>query len=91
MTDFIQIKTPEDVDKIEPVDFDNVTNGFTIRMQEGAKHYHLGSLNVSRLIKDICAIKCVGCILSSLDIDLRGLELGFGRFGGFGGWMGAEQ
>ena len=53
MTDFIQIKTPEDVDKIEPVDFDNVTNGFTIRMQEGAKHYHLGSLNVSRLIKEI--------------------------------------
>jgi hypothetical protein len=53
MTDFIQIKTPEDVDKIEPVDFDDVTNGFSIRMREDAKHYHLGSLNVSRLIKEI--------------------------------------
>ena len=51
--DFKNIKTVEDVDKIVPVDFTNVENAFSIRMQEDSNHYHLGSLNVNRLIKDI--------------------------------------
>lgn len=48
---FEEIKTVEDVDKIEPVDFSNIENAFSIR--SNSKHYHLGSINVNRVIKDI--------------------------------------
>ena len=49
--DFIEIKTVEDVDTIQPVNFEGIESAFSIR--EHTPHYHLGSLNVNRVIKDI--------------------------------------
>jgi len=50
---FINIKTVEDVDKIIPEDFTDIENAFSIRNKPDSKHYHLGSLNVNRVIKDV--------------------------------------
>ena len=49
--EFIDIKTVEDVDKIVPVDFTDVENAFSIR--QNTPHYHLGSISVNRVLKDI--------------------------------------
>jgi len=48
--DFTDIKTVDDVDSIIPIDFDGCESAFAIRDKN--PHYHLGSLNVNRVMKE---------------------------------------
>ena len=48
--DFTDIKTVEDVDLIVPIDFNGIESAFSIR--DSQPHYHLGSLNVNRVMKE---------------------------------------